>query len=55
MSQGELERRIGAPDGIASKWLKLKQRPGLGFALAMERILGVPAKSWLDPDDTEAV
>lgn len=57
-SQGQLERELEAllgekvGDGIVSKWTKGKRVPGLEYALAMERLLGVPAASWVPSLDT---
>lgn len=46
-SQGELERRLGVADGLVSKWTRGVRRPGLDYAFAIERLLGIPAALWI--------
>lgn len=45
-SQGDLERELGSADGLVSKWCRGIRTPGLEYALALERLLGIPAISW---------
>jgi len=47
-SQGDLERELGAGDAVVSKWVNGVRTPGLEYALAIERLLGVPASAWVE-------
>ena len=47
-SQGDLERELGAGDAVVSKWINGVRTPGLEYALKIERLLGVPAESWVE-------
>lgn len=61
-SQGDLERaiakhlgRVEIGDGLVSKWMNSKRVPGLEYALAIETLLGVPARAWLESDRTSDI
>jgi transcriptional regulator with XRE-family HTH domain len=46
MGQGALERAVGVSKGTATHWLSGAKRPDLDSAVAIERLLGVPARVW---------
>jgi len=46
-SQQQLEQRLGVTRGLVSRWLSGERRPGLEHALELERLLKIPAKTWL--------
>jgi plasmid maintenance system antidote protein VapI len=46
MTQGQLRRRIGAPTGAISRWIRGERRPGLNMAVRLERELGIPVDAW---------
>lgn len=48
-SQRELQRQVGAADGLVCKWISGRRRPSLAFAASIEQLLGVPASHWLVP------
>lgn len=52
---GRLERELGCGDSLVSKWCRGARFPGRDFALALERILGVPASSWSDEPEIDGV
>lgn len=47
--QNALEREIKAPSGMVNRWLHCKVRPGMRWASAMEKILGIRVSAWLRP------
>ncbi len=48
-SQNELERRLDTPVGLVNRWLNGHRRPGLRFALQLEKLTGVAPGSWHEP------
>lgn len=48
MSQAALERAVDASKGLATRWLAGDRVPDLKFAVAIERLLGVPVCAWVD-------
>lgn len=46
MSQGEAGRSVGAHNGQFNRWLYGLKKPGIHFALAIERVFGVPVIAW---------
>lgn len=53
LSQQQLEKDLDVSAGIVSRWLAGKRVPSLEMAMRMERELGVPAESWLEPAAAE--
>lgn len=47
ITQMALEAKLGASKGLSSRWLSGERVPELRFALALEDMLGVPARAWL--------
>lgn len=49
LNQSELSARLGVFDSAVSRWISNKRRPSLRMAIAIEKMLGIPAESWLEP------
>ena len=49
MTQATFAALVGAPAALVSQWLAGLRRPGLAYALAIEKATGgaVPAESWV--------
>ena len=47
-SQEELAAKLGTKSGHTSPWLYGTRRPGLEWALRIEKVLGIEASAWLD-------
>lgn len=54
ITQMALEAKLGASKGLTSRWLSGERVPELRFALALEDILGVPARAWLATERPES-
>lgn len=50
LRNADLERDLGIEgNGLVTRWLKGQRRPGLDLAVKIERRLGIPVESWLEP------
>jgi transcriptional regulator with XRE-family HTH domain len=45
-STGDLERALGAPHGMVSRWLNGERRPGPVWSSKFEQVTRVPARKW---------
>lgn len=50
-NQTELSEQLGVSTGVVSRWLKGQRVPCWSSALKIERLLGIPARLWLEADE----
>jgi len=49
-SQNELARKLGTDSAVVSRWMTGQRTPELKLAVAIERLLGIPAAAWIAPE-----
>ena len=47
-NQTDLSEELGVSTGVVSRWLRGSRVPSWPSALKIERLLGIPAKVWLE-------